>query len=147
MHILTFSKRLGFVTAAFPVTEAGPEPSRRNCSASAAAACTSGTLCTHIKTSLQECVHGSAFKTGGYCHLLKTLLCANPPTWTHAHADVYLSVSCHTLHILMPLQVPRFSRSALLLAPEKKLRDVSTQLKLWHRIIEQREDVLLQKLI
>lgn len=50
----------------------GRTPLRRMWS-EAAAACSSGTLCTHIKTSLPDCVCGSACKTGICRHLWNSL--------------------------------------------------------------------------
>lgn len=74
------------------------EPLRKNCSA--AAACSSGILCTHIKTSLQGCVA---------MHLKQvdeTVWCRNPPTHTHTHANIYLFMSCHTYRQIFPSYEP-----------------------------------------
>lgn len=123
MHISTFSEWLCFFAAAFPVTEAwAREPLRRKCSA-AASACSSGTLCTHIKTSLQECVHGSAFKTGQYCLRWNGLVCeTHPHQHTHVAAFIcsYLVTRWEDSRII-PSSPIWISTSALDLTPEKKM--------------------------
>lgn len=113
------SEWLRFFTVA-PVTEAGWKPLRRKCSA---AACSSGTLCTHIKTSLQECERGSAFKTGIYRHLWNSLVCR--PTHTNTLPCICSYIVTHWEDISSPS--PLYESLCFAMATENKW---STQLKL-----------------